>query len=321
MRVDGCERKAPRWLMVGLLAVALAALAPATAFGNASANIRRAPGTSADFTLGGSNGYSLYFKSEKGHLRMIASQRRPTQATISPSGKLVPARLGAASESTYVVNGVSSDPSTIEADLGSAGKVSLIFQPSGAKKVTTFDLSDKSERCLGATKVVRRLGNFVGTVSFHGENGYTTAEATSVPGTVGTSPFRNCTTIAGRRALADRPASETQAFLSVPGKTSFLAIRDEKRARFFAGEGEELSSGFAVFRTASAAGSSRLFPFSLRGLTASVRPPAPFSGFGLYRKPASGPPTWSGNLSVDFPGFERALTGDRMIKPVLKVGR
>jgi hypothetical protein len=325
MRTEVRGRQLPRRFTVGVLvAMMLGALLPATALATASANIRRTPGSSGDFTLHGSNGYSLYFKSEKGQLTIIASQRRPTQATVAPSGKLMPARTGAASESTYFVDGVSRDPSTIEADLGPAGEVSLTFQPSGAKKVTTFDLSDKSEGCVGATKVVRRLGNFVGTVSFHGENGYTTAEAASVPGTVGTSPFRNCTTIRhhlGGKPKSPAPPAPPPAFLAVNSKkVAFTAIRSPS-AFFWAFSGEQLEGGPLVLRIASAITPRSLFSVRADGSQAILRPPPPFSGAGVYRDPPSGPPTWTGDLSVGFPGVAQPLTGEEMGSPQLRISR
>src|SRR4051812_50124146 len=89
------RRGAVRRVVLGLLAaVTVGVLVPAVASADASPNIRRSPGESATFTLAGSNGYSLYFKSEKGQLTIIASQRRPMQPTIAPNGNLVPARLG-----------------------------------------------------------------------------------------------------------------------------------------------------------------------------------------------------------------------------------
>jgi hypothetical protein len=306
--------------MALLLVVASAVALPARALADASSNIRRSPGDSSAFTLAGSNGYSLYFKSEKGQLTIIASQRRPSQPTIAPDGELVPGRLGPASESTYTVRGVSRDPRTIEADLGAAGRVSLAFQPSGARKVTMIDLADKTEKCIGATKVVRRLGNFVGSVSFHGENGYTSAEATSVPGTFGTSTFRNCSQ-APQHPPAEEVLPEIPTFLSVSGPGGLLALRDSTESRFMSLEAEELDGGLFVFRLATATGKPSLFSFSADGGRASVRPPAPFSGTGVYRDPADGPPAWSGNLSVSFPGVQQPLTGDEFTKAVLKLGK
>jgi len=312
--------RATRRLTGGLLAaMALGVAVPATASAEASSNIRRSPGESAAFTLTGSNGYSLYFKSEKGQLTVIASRLRPAQATIAPSGKLVPARVAPASESTYLFRGVARDPATIEADLGPLGKVSLSFEPSGKKKVTMIDLSDKTEKCIGATKVVRRLGAFVGSVSFHGENGYTTAEGVRVPGTVGTSTFRNCSQLP-KHSPEEEVLPERPTVLGVGGKAALFALRDAEAARFTAFEAEDLGGEVSVFRVATAVSKPSLFTFSPDGSRASVRPPAPFSGTGVYRDTAAGSPTWSGDLSVSFPGVQRPLTGDGFVKPVLKPG-
>jgi hypothetical protein len=309
-----------RRAMVGLLAAAvLGAAVPATAAADASPNIRHSPGDSAAFTLPGSNGYSLYFKSENGLLTIIASQRRPAQPTIAANGKMVGGRVGPTSESIYSLSGVSRDPNTIEADLGAAGRVSLAFQPSGEKRVTVVDLAGKSEECVGATKVVRRLGSFVGSVSFQGENGYTTAEATSVPGSVGTSPFRNCTQLP-KRPQEEEVLPERPTFLLVSGDAALLALRDREVAHFTALEGEVLDGGLNVLRAATAAGDPGLFSFSPAGTRASVRPPAPFSGTGVYRDPRGAPPTWSGNLSVSFPGVQQPLSGEGFVKPLLKPG-
>jgi hypothetical protein len=314
------ERGMAGWLLAATLLLAmLAATLPATALADASSNIRHSPGDSAAFTLAGSNGYSLYFKSEKGLLTIVASQRRPTQPTIASNGELVPGRIGAASESTYAVGGVSRDPRTIEADLGAAGKVSLVFQPSGERKVTMVDLSEKSEKCVGATKIVRRLGNFVGSVSFHGENGYTTAEATSVPGTFGISTFRNCTQ-PPKHAPQEEVLPERPTFLSVGGETGLFALRDAHQSRFFALGSEKLDGGLLVFRMATATGKPSLFSFSSDGLRASVRPPAPFSGTGIYSDTQAGSPAWGGDLSVSFPGVQQPLTGEGTEKPTLKLG-
>ncbi|MGN6586159.1 MAG: hypothetical protein ACTHKT_01645 [Solirubrobacterales bacterium] len=322
---------ASRRISLGACAVALslllAAIATARALASdeAGANIRRSPGDSAAFTLAGSNGYSLYFKSEKGALTIVASRHRPAQPTISPTGKLVPGNRGSSSESTYMMQGVPHDPATISADLGKLGNVSLAFQPSGEKKVTWVDLGSKSEKCIGATKIVRRLGNFVGSVSFRGENGYTEAEALTVPGTVGTSPFRNCTTLhrrGARASAARRPAApEAEAFLSVPGEASLLASRDSGEAHFFAAGSELLESDLTVLRTATAAGGHGLFSFLPDGSRATVNPPAPFSGAATYRDPRGGSPRLTGDLSVEFPGLVQPLTGAGMLKPDLRLFR
>jgi hypothetical protein len=303
-------RRSSRLLTAMLLGLAALAGLPQGAAAGAHANIRKAPGESAAFTLAGSNGYSLYFKSEKGQLAVVVSRRRPSSATISPLGKLVPANSGAASESTYFLN-TGRDPSKIDADLGALGQVSLTFQPSGEKKVTFVDLESKSEKCVGAAKVVRRLGSFVGTVNFRGENGYTSAEATSVPGTVGTSPFRNCTTLRGAAGDAPLPTAPPDAFLTATGAGSFLALHGPDETRFTALAADYLGDGLNVFRQATAIGGQSAFRLGRRrgASWANLSPPPPFSGTASYRHPQGAPPSWRGDLSVEFPGAVLPLTG------------
>lgn len=314
-----------RATVVGLV-LALALAGSAAAAGEAGPNIRRTPGDSAAFTLAGSNGYRLYFKSEKGVLTITATQTRPLVATVSADGKLVPGKRGAASESVYSTR-VSRDPTKIEADFGEAGEVSLAFHPSGEKRVTTIDLGSKSEDCFGATKVTRRLGDFVGSVSFQGENGYTTAAAISVPGTVGTSPFRNCTTrnagdegSAAERA-GRRPPPLQAAFTVNAPAASFAAFRSAEQTTFYAFNSQELADGFFVFHTAQATGAPGLFTFRGDGLRAHLAPPAPFSGAANFADPAGGPRTWSGSLAVSFPGEEQPLTGKGIQRPSLRLYR
>jgi hypothetical protein len=309
------------------LVLALILAAPAGAAGEAGSNIRRTPGDSAAFTLTGSNGYRLYFKSEKGMLTITVTRTRPLVASIAPTGKLIPPQRGATTESVYTTRGVSRDPTKIEADLGDAGEVSLVFHPSGEERVTPVDLDSKSERCVGATKITRRLGTFFGSVSFQGEHGYTAAVAISVPGTVGTSPFRNCTT-KRRRPAPGRAAdsgganqvSPLEAAFTVNGPAATLiAFRNSERSNYFVFNSEELSDGFFVFRTAQATGGPDLFSFRGDGKRAHLKPPAPFSGAATFADPPAGPRSWSGSLAVSFPGGEQALTGKGIFRPTLRL--
>jgi hypothetical protein len=313
---------------LGALVFVLILAAPAVAAGEAGSNIRRTPGDSAAFTLTGSNGYRLYYKSEKGMLTITVTQTRPLVASISPTGELIAPQRGAASESVYTTRGVSRDPTKIEADLGDAGKISLVFHPSGQERVTPVDLGSKSERCVGATKITRRLGTFMGSVSFQGEHGYTTAAAISVPGTVGTSPFRNCTTRRrpngggglGARAAASRAPLQATFTVNGPAAT-LIAFRNPKRSNFYAFNSQELADGFYVFRTASAAGPPGLFSFRGDGRRAHLKPPAPFSGAATFADPPAGPRSWSGSLAVSFPGGEQPLTGKGIFRPTLRLSR
>jgi hypothetical protein len=300
-------------LLAALLgACAAMALPPAGALADAGANLRHAPPESAAFTVAGSNGYSIYVRKQRGQVEAIVSRKRPPMPTIAPDGRLLPANRGDVAADTYFTTAASTDPNTIEADLGALGRIAVSFQPSGRRRVTRVDLSGKSERCVGATKIVRRLGTFTGTISFHGENGYTSVDLESAPGSVGTSPFRNCTTRPDTLPHPGHPAKRpTEASLWLSGKTAVVlsAFGSPQGARFFAIAADGLDGSLTEVRTAQAVGPASEFRFHLDGSGATLRPAGPFSGTGVYRDGAHSPPSWRGGLAVEFPGATVPLTG------------
>lgn len=304
------------------LIVALAALFPTGASAGAHANERASPGQSAALTVAGSNGYTLFLKSERGMLVVLVSRGRPGAPTMSPRGRMIPASQGNVAWSSYATP-TPKDPGTIEADLGPFGKVSLAFQPSGETAVTNVDLENKTEKCIGATKIIRHLGTFTGTLSFHGENGYTAVDTTSAPGSVGTSTFRNCTTIAGASARASAAASPRRhdVALQMGGKSapSLFASTDSSRSRFLALSGEVLTPQLSVLRIASASAGGSSFRFSPALDSATLRPPGPFSGSASFHDPPNGPAYLRGDLAVKFPGLTAPLTGPGFDPPQLKL--
>ncbi|HET7418662.1 MAG TPA: hypothetical protein VFJ61_13650 [Solirubrobacterales bacterium] len=307
-----------RFALALILPAALAAGPGTASAAEAGANIRRSPGSSANFTLAAANGYSLYFKEEKGVLSIVATRTQPAEPTIDASGGIGVVRTRYANESVYTTLDSAPKAAQINADLGPVGSVSLVFHPSGKKRVTKVDLEAKGEDCIGATRIVRRLGTFEGSVVFHAENGYTSAAATSVPGTVGTSPIRNCTTAKGSAAGTEAETTDTEASLSVYGAASFAASRTARGVTFHALSSEQLAPNVGVARLAVASAERSSFWFAGDGSRAGVKPPAPFSGTAAYTSRA-GSPSWTGDLSVDFPGLTQPLTGEGLLSPQLRI--
>lgn len=277
---------------------------------------------SAEFTAPGTNGYSLDVKSEMGVMTITAADELPPVATISAGGRLRPANRSSIAASTYTVFGQSRDPNAIDADLGPLGRISVVFQPSGAVHVNKLDLSDKSKRCVAPRRIVRRLGTFTGRIEFAGENGFTTVNLTSARGSVGTSPFRDCTTLRHQRApegpLAQRePPGATLQVINRAGAdrgasaSMFAATAKGREASFFAAMVEPITPGLVVYRTAQASAGRSSFVFHDPLTFAAVTPPAPFSGRALFHRKGSsgGSGRWSGTLRVHFPGFEVPVTG------------
>lgn len=326
-----------RWtgllLAASCAVAALGATLPATAAAEeANANLRHSPGESAEFTVAASSGYRLLVKKERHLVTLTVSRARPPMPTISNDGRLLPANTGSTAASVYNVVSSSplpasadTEPGTIETDLGALGRIAVTFQPSGRTKVTKVDLSDKTERCVGATKVVRRLGTFTGTISFHGENGYTSVDLTSAPGTVGTSPLRDCRTRA-HKGQGNSPASGTtgpSGYLDLQGReaaASLFAGLDGGSAFFTAFSDQSFPGSVVVVRMAMAkAPAGCCFRVRGEGARATIAPRGPFSGSAVYRARKHGPPTWKGDLSVEFPGLVVPLTGPGFDPPKLRL--
>ena len=307
---------------------ALAVLLPGVAAaGEASANLRHTPPESAAFTVAGSDGYRVNVKSERGQVTVVVSRQRPPMATFSAAGRLIPPNRGDYTASTYWARATSEDPSTIDADLGPVGRISVAFHPDGRSHATTVDLSGKTEGCVGATKIVRRLGTFVGTISFHGENGYTAVDLTSAPGSVGVSPFRNCSTRVDHRPGAGTPPKgRTSVSLALDGagdapsfyaSAAFYAFDAAGPPAFIAISAEALDSETFVFRGAHAVGRPSGFLLDDGASGLRIAPPAPFFGTATYRDGPHSPPSWKGDLAVEFPGLRLPLTGPDFRDPKL----
>jgi len=272
---------------------------------------RKQPGTSSEFTVSGTNGYSLNIKSEKGTVAVVASAQRPPFATISANGDIRPANNGNVAASSYITAGSSQNPNVIEADFGSLGAISVAFQPSGKTRVTKVNLKDKTKKCVGAERIVRHLGTFAGSIQFQGEGGYTTVDLPSAKGTVGTSIFRNCTTKFSRVDRAQTSSQDHPTFLTVstPPAGIFIASTCGLSRCFYVNRLETLTKSVIVVRSAQASAGKSSFVFDDALNSATLTPPAPFSGRGSFQDGQGGSSSWSGSLQAAFPGVTVPLTG------------
>jgi hypothetical protein len=291
---------------------------PALAAGaqEASASARKDPGTSAEFTVAGSNGYSLYVKSEKGTVEVIATRQRPPVETISANGRIHRSNTGNVATTTYFAP-ASGDPNAFEADLGTLGAIAATFQPSGETRVSRVNLKGKTTKCVGAERIVRHLGTFNGTIKFQGEGGYTAVDVSSAKGTVGTSLFRNCTTKPRRPRRHRRTSANGIHFSAVSSddppvffaaSTGRPCLSSGNGPCFYASTVEALPGELVVVRSVQATSADRSFVFNDALTHARLIPPGPFSGQGNFRSApqASG---WTGSLAVAFPGATVPLTG------------
>lgn len=249
-------------------------------------------GTLAEFKVAGSNGYQLDVQAHNGSVRVLASAGRSPEVTIGNSGEIIPASKGNTIANFYNALGTAT-PGTIEADLGELGEISVAFHPSGETRVTNVKSSRKARRCT-PRKVVRHLGVFTGTIRFRGEGGYTSADLTSAPGSVGVRPFQGCSPkITG---VGQSPGVSVSDHV-----TTFSAI-DGHRPVFTVTTVESLGQSLMVSRFARTVGDAKSFVSGHDFRSIGVTPPPPFSGGATLRHAAAHHPTWSGDLSVSFPG-------------------
>jgi hypothetical protein len=272
---------------------------------------RGAEPQSASFSLRGSNGFALDVTGEGGEVTVIASERRPPTATFAPSGRPRLAGTGNGASSVYTVPATVAGPAALDAGLGPLGRIAVRFRPSGRRVVST------AEACGRSARVVRRLGVFVGTIRFEGEDGYTTVAATSARGSVGTPMPSDCGS-PGPSPGAAVASSRSTATGSVAGSAVLSAVDPRAGSSFRAAPGpggvgfsarveERTDDGVTVVRHAQAGAPAAAFDFN-RSLTwAAVTPPAPFSGTARFAAAAG--VRWAGSLRVTFPGLSVPLTG------------
>ncbi|HEX8752030.1 MAG TPA: hypothetical protein VF731_01325 [Solirubrobacterales bacterium] len=262
------------------------------------------------FTLHGSNGYAITVSGD------------PEGGRFSD----VEVNIDKGSVGAFYLGHGHVTPTGIHANLGGLGRISVSFRPSDKVRGVRI-----SKRCLKHRPPVvkARLGIFVGTVSFHGEQGYTTVNAHRAVGGLG-DPLA----IKGGKPACDWHASPAEKHeeeqsvqltaddkrsgvsfsvaplfgtwpsqgLGHPGPTNgndlFLVAQSEKK------------HGLFVLRAVGAAAPASAFSFDPVLTSAIVTPPAPFIGTGTFLRNADGSASWTGSLSVPLPGLGTvSLTG------------
>lgn len=225
-----------------------------------------------------SNGYTLYVAS------FPAAGR-------SPGGVMVFAYKKGRSV-TYRAPATVTETS-IHADLKELGEISVTFRRSNRPT---------SVPC-GKETIQFDSGQYEGKIEFHGEESYTTVEATSVPGNIefwlgglcGESVFEGSS--GGRQRGA-------ALYVRNPALGPEMAVSKRRpgAAAQIAAWVSEYRDGISIRRFASLRMPGERFTFDRHLRTAAVRPLAPFTGsarFDLHKKAGQ---RWSGDLAVDLPG-------------------
>lgn len=227
-------------------------------------------------------------------------------------------RNGGKSSTGYAARGTVSS-SRLAASFGKFGNVAMRFQPAASRPW------NKPDRvCQGSGRFVNRTGTFVGSFRFRGEGGYVSVAVKRAKGHV-VSVAAQCERAqrAGRKQLSFEPSQNGTWGPEVPyvgsrwrsgvSGAEFLAVGG-RVGLIYAGSEETLGSvalfHYALLKKAPA----KNVKVSNSLTSARVSPPPPFSGSATYRAAPDGKRTWTGSLTVNFPGAEHYSLTDPPFK-------
>jgi hypothetical protein len=290
-----------RWGKIAVLALLLSGLltAPAAALAaekSVSLDESDFPGQAVEFKLEGSNGHSVYigaysepfFEGGDGESRLgIGVFRKGTNGVAA-----------------YGVPAIVSE-SYVKADLGPFGRVDLVRRPSGRKRTIPI-------RCSGGDTFTYEPAVYEGIVQFRGEQGYTSARATQV------RPLplitKTCNSGSGKgesRGSGERGARLAGTSFAHGRALRFQVNKNHPRGRApFSAELRERREGVSIYRSLEGWLPASSFRYDPDLKTATLSPPAPFSGSATLRRATNSvAPLWSGDLAIEFLGRKVFLAG------------
>jgi hypothetical protein len=238
---------------------------------------------SAALRVKASNGYTI--------LAFVASERLDGRGQM---GLIVYDRHGSA---TYAAPATIT-ASRLEADLGDLGRIALDMAPSG-RKATVRECDEDGGTTSFEPPVYR------GTFEFHGEEGYTEAADSSPPDFTRFLLRLGCgVSSQGETVGADLPGARLRLHSrSGPLRLSLQANKNRPGARSrFEVEIHEKRGGIAISRSTELWAGAGAFTYDPLLKTATLEPPAPFSGRATFHRGAVVAHRWTGNLAVDLPG-------------------
>lgn len=195
---------------------------------------------------------------------------------------------------------------SMQANLGALGEISVTF------KRTNQPLN---LHC-GKRTIPLDSGQYEGTIDFHGEEGYTSVEATTAPQNLDfLSGFCSSEVFSSGPSEGRRRGAEL--YVRNPGLGPHLSVAKHRpgAAAWIETWMTEYTNGISITRYASRWMPGGDFTYDRRRLrTATIRPPAPFAGSAHFDLGEKAGQRWSGNLTVDLPG----RTGVPLIGPTLR---
>jgi hypothetical protein len=273
------------------------------------------PAAASRFALKTRQGYKVVVIAVRNIVALEVARARSHESKSLKQGRAFTA---------YVAHGTVSG-GRIEAKFGSLGRVSMRFHPSGR-----VAMSKPLRHCNGAHRYTRRFGSFAGTVRFTGEDRYVAVRAHRAKGVV-RSPIRlDCTSghFHSRPRRFSRQAGNWPKFTptilaafwrQAVSSTDFFSFQVGQKSLYLA-VSEESKGAMAEVHIAAVVAHSKTLVADDALTSATVKPPAPFHGKGSYSAAPDGTKSWTGSLSVAFPGEPGfPLTGTQF-EPLLATG-
>lgn len=290
------SRRFGLWAALLFGAAAMFTASPAagiqTAPPGATAATEEDEGAVAAFAVAASHGYRL----------VVVANAAPHR---HGNGEVIVAAMRKGAEVAYFAPAlVVSDPSrtpgaefgvatSIRANLGELGTISLDFKPSGGKMRFPSRCSDAAPTYV--------TGSYEGSFKFRGEEGFTKA-------TTARTRFRP--DLIADLFCPDRTTSELRG-PGLPGAGLFVRSKTE-RLEFHAVQNrpgapvnvqalvEEEREAIVIDRIVEEREPSNIFSYDPMLRSAAISPRGPFSGHAVFHRGATR--QWTGNLRVDFPG-------------------
>jgi hypothetical protein len=254
-----------------LIAAALVGTAalPSTAAAAGSPGFKQ-----SNLTLEATNGYTLLVSGSAGSkslLMMATKGRGGTGATVS-----------------YSVTG-SVSTTRLKGSFGPVGEVDVEFEP---RRTTVRSIG---KPCKASRKQATTTGVWRGTIRFKGERGYSKVTAKSAKGAVITYPPMTCTS----------PPKVRNVYLTATsggsGSQALSVSRRGTTTHFGAGIGETRGK-VTINRSVSVGSGTFSYDSGLTSATVATEA-GPFSGRGRYTETGGNTGTFTGDLSVAFPGL------------------
>jgi hypothetical protein len=270
-----------------LLCVVLAALATlALAGSSAGAAEPTHEGLQGSFRLKGTNGYEIEGwvvatgKGDAGLLLLFVSKR--------------------GEQAIYRFHG-SVTREAVDFDLGGLGEVSATVQPTGKQETLT-------SRCTSGEPRTIEGSEYIGAISFHGEEGFTEVEAARAPLLLSPLTEIVCGTSVEGKEGGEGVSGAGLAIKRNGGPSLTLAQNRPGAAVFYSAHMNEKKGTVTVDRTVTGYLRGGAMTYAPSLATAHFLGASPFSGSATYAgrslprpgRPGTGP--WRGNLTVDFPG-------------------